>query len=75
ETPLQYTLRDSLLLIEPFVYSKEHKWDGEIVSIKIYVPQDKKLQIEIPHDRKDRYHRYHNRKHRHHRIRIGLNVD
>ena len=49
EVSLNYTLRDSLLLIEPFVYSKEHKWDGEIVSVKIYVPQGKKLQIDIPH--------------------------
>ena len=49
EIPLRYTLRDSLLLLDPFVYSKEHKWDGEIVSMRIYVPQDKKLQMGIPH--------------------------
>ncbi|MDR0738486.1 MAG: hypothetical protein LBF39_05375, partial [Prevotellaceae bacterium] len=45
EVSLNYTLRDSLLLLEPFVYSKEHKWDGEFVSVRIYVPQNKKLQI------------------------------
>ena len=49
EVSLNYTLRDSLLLLEPFVYSKAHKWDGEIVSVRIYVPQDKKLQMGIPY--------------------------
>ena len=49
EVSLNYTLRDSLLLLEPFVYSKAHKWDGEIVSVRIYVPQGKKLQMDIPH--------------------------
>jgi hypothetical protein len=44
EVPLNYTLRDSLLLVEPFVYSKAHKWAGEIVSMKIYVPQGKNVR-------------------------------
>jgi phage shock protein PspC (stress-responsive transcriptional regulator) len=51
EVPLNYTLRDSLLLIEPFVYSKAHKWAGEIVSVKIYVPQGKHVNMAIPHKR------------------------
>ncbi|MDR3184154.1 MAG: PspC domain-containing protein [Prevotellaceae bacterium] len=65
EIPLHYTLRDSLLLLEPFVYSKEQKWDGEIVSVKIYVPQGKHLKIDLPHGMK----------HKHKRIRIDLNAD
>jgi phage shock protein PspC (stress-responsive transcriptional regulator) len=44
EVPLNYTLRDSLLLLEPFVYSKAHKWAGEMVSVKIYVPQGKHVR-------------------------------
>jgi phage shock protein PspC (stress-responsive transcriptional regulator) len=63
EVPLHYMLRDSLLLLEPFVYSKEHKWDGEIVLMKIYVPQGKKLQMGIPQNRR-KYMR-----------QINLNVD
>jgi phage shock protein PspC (stress-responsive transcriptional regulator) len=43
EVPLNYTLRDSLLLIEPFVYSRAHKWAGEVMSVKIYVPQGKNV--------------------------------
>jgi phage shock protein PspC (stress-responsive transcriptional regulator) len=65
EVPLQYTLRDSLLLLEPFVYSKKRKWAGEIVSVKIYVPQGKKLRVDLPH----------NIRKRHGRIHIDLNVD
>jgi phage shock protein PspC (stress-responsive transcriptional regulator) len=52
EVPLQYTLCDSLLLLEPFMYSKQHKWDGEIVSMRIYVPQGKRIQIELPYKKR-----------------------
>jgi hypothetical protein len=65
EVPAQYTLRDSLLLLEPFVYSKERKWAGEIVSVKIYVPQGKEVRLALPHD--------YGKRHRH--MRINLNVD
>jgi phage shock protein PspC (stress-responsive transcriptional regulator) len=59
EVPLQYTLRDSLLLLEPFVYSKERKWNGEIVSVRIYVPQGKRIQIELPHEKRKKNKRIH----------------
>jgi hypothetical protein len=65
EVPLNYTLRDSLLLLEPFVYSKTRKWDGEIVSVKIYVPQGKRLHMENPHAPRRTNPR----------IQIDLNVD
>jgi hypothetical protein len=65
EMPVQYSLRDSLLLLEPFVYSRAHKWAGEIVSVKIYVPQGKDVRLAIPHkDGKKRRH-----------IKIDLNVE
>jgi hypothetical protein len=51
EVPLNYTLRDSLLLVEPFVYSKAHRWAGEIVSVKIYVPRGKDVRMAIPRKR------------------------
>jgi phage shock protein PspC (stress-responsive transcriptional regulator) len=65
EVPVQYTLRDSLLLLEPFVYSKERKWAGEIVSVTIYVPQGKEVRMALPHEYRKR--------HRH--MRINLDVD
>jgi phage shock protein PspC (stress-responsive transcriptional regulator) len=49
ETPVRYTLRDSMLLLDPLVYSRAHKWAGEVVSVKIYVPQDKDVRLAVPH--------------------------
>jgi hypothetical protein len=40
-------LRDSLLLLEPFVYDKKNKWAGEWMSIKIYAPYGKTVKLEM----------------------------
>jgi phage shock protein PspC (stress-responsive transcriptional regulator) len=45
--PQKAFLRDSLLLLEPFVFDKENKWSGELVSIKIYVPRGKMVKCEV----------------------------
>jgi phage shock protein PspC (stress-responsive transcriptional regulator) len=44
--PFNYTLRDSLLLIDPYVYSKNDKWSGQLVTVKIYVPKGKEIKLQ-----------------------------
>ena len=43
----KFLLRDSLLLLEPFVFDKENKWNGEMIDIKIYVPRNKAVKIDM----------------------------
>ncbi len=44
--PSKFLLQDSLLLLEPFIFDKKNnKWDGEMAAIKIYVPQNKRIQL------------------------------
>ena len=45
--PPKAFLRDSLLVLEPFVYDKENKWTGETMSIKIHVPYGKTVKYEM----------------------------
>jgi hypothetical protein len=47
EIPPKAFLRDSLLLLEPFVYDKENKWSGELMSVKIYAPHGKTVKLEM----------------------------
>jgi hypothetical protein len=39
-------LRDSLLLLEPYIFDKDNKWSGELMGIKIYVPRGKTVKFE-----------------------------
>ena len=41
EVPFTYTLQDSLLIIEPLIYTKDSKWDGELVRLRFLVPEGK----------------------------------
>jgi hypothetical protein len=41
-----YTLRDSLFSPEPFIYSKDHKWSGEKLVLRIYVPEGKAVKMD-----------------------------
>jgi len=43
EIPFNYTLKDSLLIIEPLVYTKDSKWDGELIRLHFQVPEGKKV--------------------------------
>jgi phage shock protein PspC (stress-responsive transcriptional regulator) len=43
EVPFNYTLKDSLLIIEPLVYTKDSKWDGELIRLHFQVPEGKKV--------------------------------
>ena len=40
-------LRDSLLLLEPFIFDKENKWSGEFVRVRIYVPRGKEVKFKM----------------------------
>ena len=44
-------LRDSLLLLEPFIFDKKNKWSGELMEVEIYVPQGKTVKFNILDDR------------------------
>jgi hypothetical protein len=41
EIPFNYTLKDSLLIIEPLVYTKDNKWNGELLRLRFQVPGGK----------------------------------
>ncbi|MCL2290252.1 MAG: PspC domain-containing protein [Bacteroidetes bacterium] len=43
EIPFHYTLKDSLLIIEPLIYTKDDKWDGELIRLHFQVPEGKKV--------------------------------
>ncbi|MCL2097361.1 MAG: PspC domain-containing protein [Bacteroidales bacterium] len=49
-------LKDSLLLLEPFVFDKKTKWSGELMKMKIYVPRGKAVKL-------DMFDKYHNQMH------------
>jgi Putative stress-responsive transcriptional regulator len=42
------TIKDSLITIKPYVYSKEKKFYGEIASIYIHVPSNKTVMLNTP---------------------------
>jgi hypothetical protein len=41
QIPFNYILKDSLLIIEPLSYSKDCKWDGELLRLRFQVPKGK----------------------------------
>jgi phage shock protein PspC (stress-responsive transcriptional regulator) len=41
EIAFNYTLQDSLLILEPLVYTKERKWNGELIRLHFNVPEGK----------------------------------
>jgi hypothetical protein len=41
QLPFNYILKDSLLIIEPLLYSKDCKWDGELLRLQFHVPEGK----------------------------------
>jgi phage shock protein PspC (stress-responsive transcriptional regulator) len=43
QLPFNYTLKDSLLIIEPLIYTKDEKWDGELLRLNFQVPEGKKV--------------------------------
>ncbi len=43
----KFLLRDSLLLLEPFIFDKKNKWNGEMMGIKIYVPRNKEVKLQM----------------------------
>jgi hypothetical protein len=49
--PLKAVVQDSLLLLEPFIFDRENKWSGELMRVKIYVPQGKAVKLEMPDSR------------------------
>lgn len=51
----EYELKDSLLVIHDITYTKNHKWDGTIKKIRLYIPENTKVLIQDPvkHDFED----------------------
>jgi phage shock protein PspC (stress-responsive transcriptional regulator) len=40
-----YTLKDSLLILEPLIYTKDNKWDGEVIRLHFQIPEGKTLVV------------------------------
>ncbi|MDR0206933.1 MAG: PspC domain-containing protein [Bacteroidales bacterium] len=40
---LHYTLADSLLTIEPLVFTKDKRWNGEVLRMLFYIPEGKTI--------------------------------
>jgi len=49
ETIPAFTLQDSLLTLLPDVYSRAHKWQGNIGEVLIYLPQGKQVVLTAPY--------------------------
>jgi hypothetical protein len=43
EIEFHYTLKDSLFIVEPLSYTKENKWDGELIRLHFQVPEGKTI--------------------------------
>lgn len=41
--PLHYTLTDSLLIIEPLVFTKDKRWNGEVLRLRFHIPDGKTI--------------------------------
>ncbi|MDR0661173.1 MAG: PspC domain-containing protein [Prevotellaceae bacterium] len=55
--PAQYSVTDSLIMLTPHQFTKEHKWSGESGRLVIYAPRGKKviLSDELEDDNDDYY--------------------
>ena len=43
QLPFNYTIKDSLLIVEPLRYTKDSRWDGELLRLRFQVPEGKKI--------------------------------
>ena len=55
---IPYSISDSILTINPYQYTREHKWSGESGKLVIYAPRDKKVMLddELEDDNSYYYH-------------------
>jgi hypothetical protein len=43
QLPFHYTLTDSLLIIEPLVFTKDKRWNGEVLRLRFQIPEGKTI--------------------------------
>jgi hypothetical protein len=43
QVPFNYTLQDSLLIVEPLLYTKNSKWNGEFLRLRFNIPEGKSV--------------------------------